>query len=615
MKKLVLTIVGLLVMGWAMAQSGNHWTVITGTQYNMTVKGIILIDGVTQANDQLEIGAFCGDECRGSRKAAFFPPSGEYPVMLTVVSNVYSGETITFRIYDHATQQELNLESESALVFEHNTNQGSMGSWFPFTFTTPAFHFTASGNWSEASNWQGGAVPTATSAIVIDANCTLDQNAEVTNLTVSDGAALTLQSGKTLTVTGDLVNTAVTGIVIKDGAQLINASANVKATAEKDITAYGAGNPDGWYTLGSPMNKMTIAGSGFLTPNYDLYRYNETRIGGEWENYKDNSNTEFTVFENGRGYLYANSNTDHYDFTGTLNNAAVSCEVTYTDRPDGLSGINLIGNPFPHAIYKGAGCAIDNASLASGYYTLTNEGAWHVHTYKDAIMPGQGVLVRTIATTMLNIAKTNAAATAESSSKEMAGRLSLKVDGETGHDRAFVYFSQGIGLEKLENFNGSLPSLYVSRNAIDYAIVHVGLECESLELGFHSGQSGEFALGVEVEGLSLSYLHLIDRVAGAEIDLLQQPDYSFTATGNEDEARFELVFRGATGVEEMTEDEPFAFISDGNLIVNGEGTLQIFDALGRQLFTSNLSSLTSPGGYVLRLMDENSVRTQKIIIK
>ncbi|MBQ5958344.1 MAG: hypothetical protein IJL44_04080 [Bacteroidales bacterium] len=43
----------------------------------------------------------------------------------------------------------------------------------------------------------------------------------------------------------------------------------------------------------------------------------------------------------------------------------------------------------------------------------------------------------------------------------------------------------------------------------------------------------------------------------------------------------------------------FAYISNGELIVNGEGTLQVFDALGRQLFSKNLSTsnsslLTSP---------------------
>lgn len=37
----------------------------------------------------------------------------------------------------------------------------------------------------------------------------------------------------------------------------------------------------------------------------------------------------------------------------------------------------------------------------------------------------------------------------------------------------------------------------------------------------------------------------------------------------------------------------FAYISNGELIVNGEGTLQVFDALGRQLFSKNLSTSNS----------------------
>ncbi|MBQ5457880.1 MAG: hypothetical protein IIT61_04065, partial [Bacteroidales bacterium] len=39
-----------------------------------------------------------------------------------------------------------------------------------------------------------------------------------------------------------------------DDAQLVNASANVAATMEKEITAFGSDNPDGWYTISSPMN-------------------------------------------------------------------------------------------------------------------------------------------------------------------------------------------------------------------------------------------------------------------------------------------------------------------------------------------------------------------------
>ena len=620
MKKITLTLASLLLMGWAMAQSGNHWTVITGTQYNMTVKGIIVIDGVTQTNNQLEIGAFFGDECRGSRKAALFPPTGEYPVMLTVVSNVYSGETITFRIYDHATQQELELQSESTLTFEHNTNAGSMGDWFQFGFTTPtppSVQNIVSGDWNDPNTW-GGTLPGDDAIVELIDDVTIGENSTVTvaGLTITDGVQLFIESGSTLIVTGDLVNGDEDGLVIADGAQVINTSSNVKATVEKNIVAYTAKDGDGWYTIASPVDDMLIEGSPFLNPEYDLYRYNEIRIGEEWENYKYAGNIDFTTFENGRGYLYANNNSFSPIFTGTLNNNDVTYGVTYTDRTDGLSGFNLIGNPFPHAIYKGNGGAIDDSSLASGYYTLDNESTWHTHTYEDAIMPGQGVLVKTTLSKNLTIAKSNAVATAETSSAKVApGRLDIKVAGNTGEDRAFVYFGQGIGLEKMSSLSDQVPNLWIQEQENSYAIAHVDNTYESLDICFGNKLDADFTISFVTRDTNFSYLKLVDNITGSITDLLQQPDYTFHATGNEVYSRFRLVFKVATGVEEMEDVVPFAYAVDGRIVLNGvgeEAILSVFDMMGRAVSTEGR---LTPGVYVVRLMEDNTMRTQKIVIK
>ena len=45
----------------------KHWF-CNGHQYpyNMTMIGAIQIDGEEQQSEYLEIGAFCGEECRGS---------------------------------------------------------------------------------------------------------------------------------------------------------------------------------------------------------------------------------------------------------------------------------------------------------------------------------------------------------------------------------------------------------------------------------------------------------------------------------------------------------------------------------------------------------------------
>ena len=408
-----------------------------------------------------------------------------------------------------------------------------------------SFHFVTAGNWSETSNWSNNALPGAQAEVFIEAPCSLDMNAEIASLSISDGSVFTLQSGKLLTVTGNLTNSEVTCLVIKDGAQLINASANVAATMEKDVTAFGSGNPDGWYTISSPMNGMPIAGSNFLMPNYDLYRFNETNLTSEeWENYKADL-ADFTTFENGRGYLYANSSTFSPAFTGTLNASDVTIPLTCTERPnDPFSGFNLIGNPFPHDIYKGAGGAIDNAYLASGYYTLTNEGTWEPHTFDDAIQPGQGILVKATAPINLTIAKSNEEAYSESGgAKTGTAFLRISVEGDDGRDCAFVYFGHGVGLDKVEDLDQNAPSLAIRNENGDFAIAHFDKKSGIIELVFSTPGNGDATLKVKVVNSDFNALHLIDPTTGADIDLLQQASYTFSALGQAGERHFKLIYK------------------------------------------------------------------------
>ena len=100
--------------------------------------------------------------------------------------------------------------------------------------------------------------------------------------------------------------------------------------------------------------------------------------------------------------------------------------------------------------------------------------------------------------------------------------------------------------------------------------------------------------------------------------------YSFTAKPTDYASRFKLVFQ-CTGVEENLDDATtvnFAFQREDELIVNGEGFLQLFDVTGRCLMTADVhgeqSSLILPpiatGVYLLRLSG-TQVKVQKIIIQ
>ena len=68
------------------------------------------------------------------------------------------------------------------------------------------------------------------------------------------------------------------------------------------------------------------------------------------------------------------------------------------------------------------------------------------------------------------------------------------------------------------------------------------------------------------------------------------------------------------------DNEAFAFISNGNIIVNGEGTLQVIDVTGRILVSRDAARHVStsgmtPGVYVLRLINGDDVKTQKMVEK
>jgi hypothetical protein len=229
-------------------------------------------------------------------------------------------------------------------------------------FSSNAFHFTTAGTWSTASNWQGGTLPGTNDVVIIDAPCQLDQNATVAAQTVSEGQSLTLQSGKILTVTGNLTNTVATGLVIEDGAQLVHNVANVQATVKKAISQF-SGTSDGWHLIALPLTGSSNVASvtNLLEGEYDLYGYDEATT--YWKNRKT-TGSGFTELETTKGYLYANGEEVTLGFSGTLENssATITVPLSFTDGAH-LSGFNLVGNPFP--------C---NAYLNREYYVLTTDG-------------------------------------------------------------------------------------------------------------------------------------------------------------------------------------------------------------------------------------------------
>jgi hypothetical protein len=118
---------------------------------------------------------------------------------------------------------------------------------------------------------------------------------------------------------------------------------------------------------------------------------------------------------------------------------------------------------------------------------------------------------------------------------------SSNISGTEVADRAKVRFGNGSALSKFSlNPNGT--KLFITQGHQDYAVVSVNASGE-MPVSFKAERNGTYTISVNPENVEFDYLHLIDNMTGAEVDLLAEPNYTFTAKPTDDASRFRLVFR------------------------------------------------------------------------
>lgn len=507
MKKGFLILFCLVVMGIAKAQQqGNHWTPV-GLEHNMTVSGIILIDGNEQMVSTLEVGAFCGEQCRGSRRGQYFSMTGQYVVPLQIQGNA-NGEVITFRLYDHTTQQELDLASVNTLEFEINGRIGAPGNWYQFSFTSPAQTF---------------------------------------NL---------------------------------------------------NITGYG-NSAGGYYLIAPPVDNVDPATvEGMTSGDFDLYYFDQGETE-EWRNYEADP---FNLFS-GKGYLYAHKTDVTLNFTGTPYSGNGQVTLAKTAGAE-FEGWNLVGNPF-----------MQTATIDRDFYVINADGTEIIASNTKTINPMQGVFV-------IAASDNEEMAFVPQSSTEQDAKIVLDVSKNHAEalDRAIVRFEGSSTLPKFM-LNPVNTKLYIPLEDTDYAVVTSNMD-NATPINFKARENGSYTLSADIINLDLDYLHLVDNKTGADIDLLQTPNYTFEASTTDYAQRFSLMYATSTGINEG--DNPFAYYKDGEIRLMetfAEMTLQIIDAQGHVIraYTDAAHTVSTigmaPGVYVLRLINGDDVKVQKIIIK
>ena len=161
----------------------------------------------------------------------------------------------------------------------------------------------------------------------------------------------------------------------------------------------------------------------------------------------------------------------------------------------------------------------------------------------------------------------------------------------------------------------------------DYTIAFTQPGVTEVPIRFETVEDTEYTLSWNTLHGDFSYMHLIDNKTGADIDCLATDHYRFSAKKSDYTSRFKLVF-DYTGIEEPEVPEPvegpvsFAFQMGDELVVTGEGMLQVFDVTGRMVMSRELHGVQSTmpmgnmsnGVYVLRLTNGKQSQVQKMVI-
>ena len=362
---------------------------------------------------------------------------------------------------------------------------------------------------------------------------------------------------------------------------------------------------DHWVLISSPLAANVAPTAVFgLTANpaedYDLFKL----VNTTWANYKEHEGNIGPNFNmvNGQGYLYASKSTTTLAFIGAYNTGS-----TMSVNLD--EGWNLVGNPFP-----------TNATVSGkSYYVMNDEGTAldpTVVASGGTIAPCTGVIVQASSGESVTFSSipSDASAPHQGSLQIVLSQAGTRSNAVV--DKAVVSFDEGSQLEKFY-FGEQNANIYFPQGDAEFAIAYSDKTGE-VPVNFKARKDGEYTLNVSSPLSSqFSTLTLIDNMTGTDVDLLASPSYTFNARTTDYASRFRLVFSTYEN-----DNEDFAFFSNGEIIINGTGSLQVIDILGRVILNKELSTPSShlsvlnytPGVYVLRLIGEK-VKIQKIVVK
>ncbi len=455
--------------------------------------------------------------------------------------------------------------------------------------------------------------------------------------------------------TGLVVEADATGI----GSFIDNGTITYGASGTAKVQTYltnssGSGNLD-IHLIGPTVDQISGGTDGAYLSAFNLsagntyaYEWDETEATASgWQNISDNS----YVVNTGAGIgLSANDNTNYtLNMTGELMTGSISSpSLTYSNNHN-----ELISNPYPSAI-DFDGLASDNSSVVENKYWIWNPAG---NTYiaraagsggSQYIQVGQGFFVETKSGGgTFDFTNTRRAHSNDAFRSVTTNILTvIATGGQEGYeDEMIVRFDETatsgydieIEAEKWASQNSDATMIKTIAEDNTELAINV-LPTESLNNGmtsvpmhFNCGYVTDYSLSFyDMESFETgTEIWLEDKQTGEDwISINNNPDYSFTATPDDEEDRFVLHFFGPTGVDEFGVENSIAIYgyrqhafvkNNSNEVIKEVKIYTLAGELLREMQTVDLKLnkywvSDKLGYYVVRVVTNNNVYTGKVFI-